>query len=70
MVTKGDVGLGKNIRRFRKKIGLTQADLAEKTKLSPTYIGYIEIGQKRPTLKTLSKIATVLKVRVKDIIPY
>jgi len=70
MITKKDVKLGKNIRKFRRKAGITQEELAEKTDLSTTYIGYIEIGQKRPTLKVLNKIATVLKVKVKDLIPY
>ena len=70
MVTKQDVRFGRNIQRIRKKAGLTQEDLAEKTDLSTTYIGYIEIGQKKPTLKTLNKIAMVLKVKVKDLIPY
>ncbi len=70
MVTKKDVRLGKNIARLRKNAGLTQEQLAEKTKLSLTFIGYIEIGQKKPALKTLNKIASVLKVKVKDLIPY
>lgn len=70
MVTKKDVKLGKNIARLRKLAGLTQEELAERTRLSLTFIGYIEIGQKRPTLKTLNKIASVLKVKVKDLIPY
>lgn len=70
MVTKKDIRLGKNIALLRRKAGLTQEQLADKTSLSLTFIGYIEIGQKRPTLKTLNKIASVLKVKVKDLIPY
>ena len=70
MVTKKDVRLGKNIARLRKQAGLTQEGLADRTNLSLTFIGYLEIGQKRPTLKTLNKIASVLKVKVKDLIPY
>lgn len=54
MITKKDIKLGKNIKNFRKRAGLTQEILAEKTGLSTTYIGYLEIGQKRPTLKTLN----------------
>ena len=70
MVTKQDVRFGRNIQRIRKKAGLTQEALAEKTGLSTTYIGYIEIGQKRPILRTLNKIATALGVKVRDLIPY
>ena len=70
MITKKDVRFGRNIQRIRKKAGLTQEELAEKTGLSTTYIGYIEIGQKRPILRTLNKIATALGVKVRDLIPY
>ncbi len=70
MVTKRDIRLGRTIRRFRKKAKLTQEQLAEKTQLSITHIGYLEIGHHRPSLKTLHKIATVLKVKVNELIPY
>lgn len=70
MVTKRDVRLDKNIARIRKGARLTQEELADKTGLSLTFIGYIEIGKKRPALKTLNKIASALKVKVKDLIPY
>lgn len=70
MITKRDLRLARNIKRFRKKAGLTQEQLAEKTGLSTTYIGYLEIGRHRPSLKTLHKIATVLKVKVNEVIPY
>ena len=46
MVTKKDIKLGKNIALLRRKIGLTQEQLADKTGLSLTFVGYIEIGQK------------------------
>lgn len=70
MVTKKDIKLGKNIALLRRKAGLTQEQLADKTGLSLTFVGYIEIGQKRPTLKTLNKISSVLRVKVKDLIPF
>lgn len=62
--------MGKNIARLRKNAGLTQEQLSEKVGLSLTYIGYIEIGKKKPALRTLNKIASALKVKVKDLIPY
>lgn len=70
MITKKDVRMGKAIRRYRRNLDLTQEQLAEKSRLSTTYIGYIEIGQKKPSLKALHKIADSLKVKVKDLIPY
>src|SRR3972149_7476506 len=53
--------------RLRKRAKFTQEQLAEKTGLSTIYIDYIEIGKKRPTLKTLTKIAAVLKVKVREL---
>ena len=70
MIGKKDLKLGRNIRKLRRKVKITQEQLADKTGLSTTYIGYIEIGQRKPSLKVLNKIASVLKVKVKDLIPY
>lgn len=70
MVTKKDIKMGKTIKRVRKKAGLTQEKLAEQAGLSTSYIGYIEIGHKKPSLKVLNKVASILKVKVKDLIPY
>ena len=70
MISKNDVKFGRNISKLRKDVGLTQESLAEKAKISTTYIGYIETGRKKPSLKVINKIASVLKVKVKDLFPY
>lgn len=70
MVTKKDIKLGKSIKKIRNQAGMTQEQLAEKAKISTTYIGYIETGKKKPSLKVINKIADVLKVKVRDLIPY
>lgn len=54
--------LGINIRKHRKKIGLSQFELAEKSDVSPSFIGYIERAKKIPSLKTILKIANSLNV--------
>lgn len=61
--------LGKKIKSFRKNVGLTQEQLAEKVKVSRAYMGYIEQGRNTPSLKVLEKIAKVLGVKVKDLFP-
>jgi len=66
-VTIKDKKLGKKIRKFRKSIGLTQEKLAEATHLSTTFIGMLEIGHRRPGLKTLQKIASALEVDMKEL---
>ncbi|MEW6686927.1 MAG: helix-turn-helix transcriptional regulator [Candidatus Edwardsbacteria bacterium] len=44
--------------------------LAEKAELHPTYVGQIEGGEVNPSLKTLDKIANVLKVKVPELFPF
>jgi XRE family transcriptional regulator, regulator of sulfur utilization len=53
---------GNSIRLIRKKMGLTQQEMADKCHLSQTALSQIENGLKRPSLKTLKKICTSLDV--------
>lgn len=69
-VSKKDSIIGKRIRRFRNVIDITQAELAEQIGVSTTHVGLVETGKRRMSLKTLQKVARVLKVKVKDLIPY
>ncbi|MBI2621994.1 MAG: helix-turn-helix transcriptional regulator [Candidatus Levybacteria bacterium] len=69
-ITQKDIQLGKRIRRFRKKVDLTQEELAEKVRVSTTHIGLVETGKRRLSLKTLQKIASALGVKVKDLLPF
>jgi len=64
------VALGRNLQRIRKEKGLTQEQLAEKLGITLTYMGYFEIGHRVPNLKMLAKIADILDVKVKDLIPF
>ncbi len=50
------------IQKYRIAQGLTQENLAEKVDISVSYISEIENGKKRPSLKTLEKIAAALDV--------
>ncbi|MCX8094530.1 MAG: helix-turn-helix domain-containing protein [Candidatus Goldbacteria bacterium] len=56
--------IGKNIKMFRKKEGLTLLDLSKKTGISPSFLSNIESGIKQPTLLTLQKVANVLKISI------
>lgn len=69
-ITNKDIRLGKRIKKLRKKAGLTQEGLAEKVRVSTTHIGLVEIGKRRISLKTLEKVASVLGLKVKDILPF
>ena len=54
--------LGANIRKYRKQIGITQEQLAEKIGKSVNYIGMIERGEKIPSLETFINILNSLGV--------
>lgn len=56
--------MGLKLSFYRKKAGLTQEELAERTNLSTTYIGMLEAPNisKTPSLKTLYTISKVLDI--------
>lgn len=62
--------LGVSIQRLRKARGISQEELADKIGISRTHMGHIEQGRRKPSLAILEKIAYVLHVRVKDLIPF
>lgn len=68
--TQQDYELGRRIQKVRKQKGLTQEQLAEKIRVSTTFIGYVETGYRVPNLKMIYKIARALGVKVKDIFPF
>lgn len=59
--------VGPMIKKARKTANLTQDKLAETVDLTSKYIQYIESGRRNPSLKVLSKIASALKVKIKDL---
>ena len=66
MITETDKQMGKRIQRLRKKVGLTQEQLAEKVSLSTKFIQFIETAHRKPSLKSLQKIARALKTDIKN----
>lgn len=52
--------LGNVIRTKRKKMGLTQEELADKIGVHYTFIGQVERGEVNLSLKTLEKVVNVL----------
>lgn len=70
MITESDIKLGKRLQKARKEAGLTQEQIADKANLSVPYIGYLETGLRKPSLKTLKKLAKIMGVKVSDLIPY
>ncbi len=56
--------LGLGIRKRRRQLHMTQAELAERTDLSVVYISFIETGKKGPSLPCLASIAEVLDTTI------
>jgi transcriptional regulator with XRE-family HTH domain len=51
-----------NLRKIRRKKGLTQEKLAEKASMSLQYLALLEIGRKFPSGEMLEKLATALGI--------
>jgi transcriptional regulator with XRE-family HTH domain len=56
--------LGKNIKFYRFRRQLSQADLAEKAKISVTFLSNIERGNNFPQAGTLCSLAQALELEV------
>ena len=54
--------IGNRIRNYRMQLGYSQERLAEISGCHPTYIGQVERGEKNPTLESIEKIASALRV--------
>jgi len=62
--------LGWKIRKIREKKGLSQEKLALDAGLNRAYIGYIERGERNPSIQTVAKIARVLKVPLYELFKF
>jgi len=63
--------VGKNIKKFRKKLGLTQSDLAAEYReefISKQTISKIENGKRNLTLTTILRLANALEVNPQDLL--
>jgi XRE family transcriptional regulator, regulator of sulfur utilization len=54
--------IGENIRRARRRAGLTQEQLAERADLHPVYISQVERGIKAVSVEALWKFSKPLRV--------
>ena len=54
--------IGNRIRNYRMQLGYSQERLAEISGCHPTDIGQVERGEKNPTLESIEKIASALRI--------
>jgi len=66
--TSSNIAVARNLRRLRKRLGLSQEACAEKCGLHRTYIGAVERGERNITLETLDGIALELGVTALELL--
>ena len=61
--------IGKRIRELREERGLSQREVARRAGLTPSGVGFIELGQtQQPSAKTVVAIARALNVPVEELL--
>lgn len=70
MNTKVLQNFGKNLKRYRKLVGLTQEALAFKVGKHQTYIGKLETGKANPSLELLFCITRALNITLHDLFDF
>ena len=61
--------VNERIKYYRKKLSITQSELAQKTGISLRALSNYETGLRKPPLEVLLKIADVLDISVVDLDP-
>jgi len=59
--------LAKNLKKNRRRLGITQPELAERAGLSTHYLGMIEIARNFPTTDVLERLAEALGVKSNEL---
>lgn len=58
--------VGKRVKELRNKLGLSQEELADYAELDRTYITSVERGRRNISIVNVEKLATALKVTLKE----
>lgn len=59
--------LGKKVASARKSKNISQEELATRSGIDRSHIGFIEQGRRRPTVGTLYKLAKALDIKLEDL---
>lgn len=62
--------VAKRLKSLRRDRHLTQAEVAEKAKMSANYYAKIERGEVRPSVDIYERLVKALKVTSSDIFPF
>lgn len=64
---RSDVTFGSMVLRRRKDLTMTQSELAQKVGVQPNYIVYLEKGERKPSDRTVLKMADALGIDRADL---
>jgi len=67
-LSRVDISLGLSLREARDAKGISQDQFAFKAGYSRSFIGYVERGEKSPTVRTLFELCDTLGVAPSEII--
>ena len=56
-----------DLKRLRKVLNLTQADMAEKLGITPAYYAHIENGRRKVSLKLAYKLSKIFNLSIEEI---
>ena len=59
--------LAKNLKKNRRRLGITQPELAERAGLSTHYLGMIEIARNFPTADMIERLAGALGIKPNEL---
>lgn len=62
--------IGKNLKKARKQLGLTQLQVAEKAGISVNYYARIERDEVNPSLELFEEVCKALKVKSSEILDF
>ena len=62
------INIAATVRRLRRTQGLTQVGLAERAGLCQSWISRLERRTENPSIATLQRLATGLRVEVRDLL--
>ena len=60
--------VGRNVRRRRQELGLSQEQVAHDAGITLRYMGMVERGQQNPSLDVMVRIAAALSMKPADLL--
>lgn len=60
--------IGKNIKKYREKCGMTQVDVCMKTGISPAVVSLFETDTRKPSIEKAKQLAALFGVTLNDLV--